>query len=95
MPDAAQPVPARSGTLQAFAGTDARRRVREIPAHPLPLQPSPPTHSLPGTGEGRIELPFCLREKPVLSLSKGVRDEGTARGDLWCTWAVTHLHEAQ
>src|SRR3990172_7715937 len=37
MPDTAQPVPARSETLRAFAGTDTRRRVREIPAHPPPL----------------------------------------------------------
>ncbi len=31
------PIPAQSETLRAFAGTDARRRVREFPAHPPPL----------------------------------------------------------
>ena len=53
------PIPAQRETLQAFAGTDARRRVREFPTHPPPLQPSPPT-PLPETGEGRLEFPFSL-----------------------------------
>ena len=69
MPDAAQPIPARSETLRAFAGTDARRRVREFPGSPpAPLGPSSPT--LPALtpaplprGEGRQLFPFSLRDK--------------------------------
>ena len=48
MIDDALPIPARSETLWAFAGSDARRRVREFPAHPPPLSR--------GAGEGRFEV---------------------------------------
>src|SRR3990172_5882837 len=53
IPDSAQPVPARSETLRAFAGTGARRGGPEIPAPPPPPPgPPPPPRSPRGEGGG-------------------------------------------